>query len=156
MNNKPSRIPYFFFAFFAVIVAVNFTYIFIAKKTWTGLATENSYQKGLHYNRSIEEAKEQKSLGWSADIKYNSAESKKGDIVVVLKDKNSKTIQGAKVSVNFKRPTQEGYDFKKNLEEKDGTYRANISFPLRGQWDIEILAIKNQKAFQETKRYVIQ
>ena len=67
-NKKGKYIPYLFFIFFAIIFSVNFYYIYLAKKTWTGIHTQNSYQKGLDYNKSIKLTKQQKALNWSFQI----------------------------------------------------------------------------------------
>ena len=67
-EQKKSKIPYIFFIFFAVIFAVNFSYIYVSQKTWRGLATEDAYHKGLNYNQVLEEEKKQKELGWKSTL----------------------------------------------------------------------------------------
>ena len=70
-KNKDSRLVLaILFTFFAVIFAINFAYIYISQKTWRGVATQNSYQKGLEYNKTLEYVKSQKQLEWSSQIKY--------------------------------------------------------------------------------------
>ncbi len=155
-EQKPSKIPYFFVAFFAVIFIVDFSYIYISQKTWRGIATQNSYQKGLNYNQTIEAVKNQKSLGWKIDVKYRGDGNKNGVLTVILLDKNSAIIKDAKIIVNFKRPIQEGFDFSKNLEFFGNKYETKIQFPLKGQWIFEVTAQKNDQILQEVKRYVVQ
>ena len=55
--------PYFIFGSFIVVLIVNFAYIIVANKTWRGLFTENSYQKGLNHNDALKKAEDQKKLG---------------------------------------------------------------------------------------------
>ena len=155
-GQKKSKIPYIFFVFFAVIFAVNFFYIYISQKTWRGLATDDAYQKGLHYNQILEAEKKQKELGWKMAIYYRNLGENKGVLEIDLKDKNSQKISDAEIEVNFKRPTQEGKDFSQKLKFRDGFFKADIFFPLKGQWDFEIRAVRGEDVFRETDRNIIQ
>ena len=156
MTIKKSKIPYVFFIFFAVIFVVDVFYIYLSKKTWRGLVTEDSYYKGLHYNDLIAKAKKQKELGWQMKISYRNLQNKSGEITILLFDKNNKKISNASVSVNFKRPTQDGQDFYHELKYVNDAYKAKIDFPLAGQWDFMISANKGSDSFVESKRYVVQ
>ena len=152
----PSKIPYIFVAFFAVIFLVNAAFIYFSNKTWRGIVTEDSYQKGLHYNDTLKQVETQKNLGWKTAIKYKNLGAAKGAISVEALDKNSAIIKGAKVYINCKRPTQEGFDFAQELKFDGTSHKAEITFPLKGQWDVEVVVTKDENVFQEVKRYVIQ
>jgi nitrogen fixation protein FixH len=156
MEQKKSKIPYFFIAFFAVVFAVDFSYIYISQKTWRGISTEDSYHKGLNYNQTILAVKNQKDLGWKMNVKYRNDGNKNGVVIIDLLDKNSVKIRDVKVVINFKRPTQEGFDFSKELKLVNNQYQAQIIFPLKGQWDFEIVVSKADVVFGEVKRYVVQ
>jgi nitrogen fixation protein FixH len=155
-QKNSSKIPYIFFAFFAVIFAVNFFYIYVSQKSWRGVAVEDSYKKGVNYNNALELVAKQKELGWKMEIKYSPTLSKSGVVTIRLLDKNSRQINDANLYINFKRPTQEGFDFAQEIKNFAGIYKAEIAFPLKGQWDFEVVATKNENTFQEVKRYVIQ
>ena len=154
-KNK-SKIPYFFFAFFAVVFAVNISYIYLANKNWRGVVTDNSYQKGIKYNETISLVKKQKALGWKTDIKYDSLGNKNGKLLVEIFDKNLKPITNANIRSYFKRPTQEGFDFDVPLIFTNGKYEAKLIFPLKGQWDFNLEISRNDDVFWEVKRYIIQ
>jgi nitrogen fixation protein FixH len=160
MNHSPKKtknILWFFVIFFSTFIIVDICYIFIAEKTWRGLATEDGYQKGLKYNQTIEVAKEQKQLGWNLKINYQPQGKKIGNLVVRLSDKNNEVILGANIIAYIKRPVQEGVDFSQSLQldPKTMTYQSLIEFPLIGQWDIDIVANKENKSYQDKKRFVI-
>ena len=155
MPNKKSKIPYFFLAFFAVFICVDSIYIYLANKSWTGVAIKDSYQKGLDYNNTLNQAKEQQKLGWKAEIKLNSLGNKKAILVVNLMDKRRIPIKNAKVQLKFKRPIQEGYDFKEELTFNGSNYRKTLSFPLKGQWDIELVAQRGTNVFITSKRKIV-
>ncbi|OFW81211.1 MAG: hypothetical protein A2887_02880 [Alphaproteobacteria bacterium RIFCSPLOWO2_01_FULL_40_26] len=157
MNNetKRSKIPYIFFIFFAVIIVVNVAYIYISKKTWRGVVTDHSYQKGVNYNQEIESAKQQEKLQWQVMEKYIRFAPNKGKLMVSIMDK-SLPIKDAEVYVTFKRPVQEGFDFAEVLHFVDGMYQAEVAFPFLGQWDAEIMIVKGKDNFKMVKRYIIQ
>ncbi len=156
MTAKKSKIPYFFFVFFAVIFAVDAYYVYISKKTWRGVITEDSYRKGLDYNEVVADAKKQEELGWNLKISYKNLKNKNGELEILLVDKNNNRISDVLVTANFKRPTQEGQDFSQELKFIDGKYFAKIEFPLAGQWDFQIVATKGEDSFRQSKRYVVQ
>ncbi|MDX2083330.1 MAG: FixH family protein [Rickettsiales bacterium] len=158
--SKKSKIPYFFFAFFGVVLAVDICYIYISQKTWRGVIEKDSYHQGLHYEKVIEQAKKQKELGWNLEISYKNLGKKSGQLEVFLQDQNKKEINDAIVTVDFVRPIQDGDDFSQELKfypNKNGSrYFAKINFPLEGQWIFVIKAVKGSDNFLKTKRYIIQ
>ncbi len=156
IKTKKSKIPYFFYLFFAVIFAVNIFYIYISQKTWRGIVTQDSYHKGLHYDEVIASAQKQKELGWNLKISYKNLKNKSGELEIFLFDKNNKKISDATVTAYFKRPTQDGKDFSQELQTVGEKYFAKIDFPLIGQWQFIINADKGEDHFQESKRYVVQ
>jgi nitrogen fixation protein FixH len=156
-TDKKSKIPYIFVAFFGVILLVNLGYIYIAKKTWSGVFTADSYQKGLNYNDILKQEEQQKKLGWIVESKFNYSYENKGSISVSLKDSKFRTIQDAQIIIEFKRPAQEGMDFSRQIIFKDGVYKTEVEFPLQGQWDFSILVIaKDQTRFSKVERHLIQ
>lgn len=155
-QNKSSKIPYFFFAFFAVVFAVNLFFIYVAKKTWRGVATEDAYRKGVNYNQTLKAVEQQKKLGWKMTMKYSTSGKKTGIVKIDLTDKNSQKITDAQVVINCKRPIEEGFDFSQKIEFNGKSYQTKMSFPLAGQWNFEVVVRRNSDIFQEVKRYVIQ
>jgi nitrogen fixation protein FixH len=153
---KKNKIIYFFFAFFAVVLAVNIFYIYISKKTWRGVTTDDPYRKGLNYNDTLKEVAKQKALGWNVKVDLRPGNSKQGTLMITIQDKNMLYINDAKIYATFKRPAQEGLDFILPVPFEDGIYKALVNFPLEGQWDGEVSIKKDQDTYQDVKRYVIQ
>ena len=54
--------------FFGVVIAVNFTMATFASTTFGGVVVENSYVASQHFNRWLDEAAEEKALGWQARV----------------------------------------------------------------------------------------
>jgi len=152
------RIAWIFAIFFSTFIIVDIAYIITAEKTWRGLATEDGYRKGLQYNQAIEAVKEQRELGWKMEIKYRVVETKNGVLAIKLLDKNNQKITDANLIANIKRPVQEGKDFSADLKFNPSTqsYNSAVEFPMIGQWDIEIIARRNEEVYQDVKRLVIR
>jgi len=157
MQNKKSKIPYIFFAFFAVFITADIFFIYLAKTTWRGTVTEDAYEKGRKYNKTLLSNKKQKDLDWKAKIDYEILASKKSLIIFELKDEKNRIIKDAKVKVKFVRPTQTGFDFKEelNFDNKSKYYKKIIDFPLIGLWKVEIQAFARNELLYEVKRIVI-
>jgi nitrogen fixation protein FixH len=153
---KKSKIVYFFFIFFAVILAVNIFYIYISKKTWRGIVTDDSYHNGLNYNDTLKEVAKQKVLGWTVKVNFRPSVSKKGILTITLQDKDLRYINDAKIYITFKRPAQEGSDFVLPVPFEDGIYNTKVEFPMEGQWDGQLAIVKDQDTYQDVKRFVIQ
>lgn len=155
MSQKKSKIPYLFFIFFAVVFTVDVYFIYLSKKTWRGVIKENSYQSGLNYNQTLAEERKQQDLGWKIAISFNNLGKRNGVLLINLQDKNSQIIQDAKISVEIKRPVQEGFDFSVTPKFNGGIYEEKINFTLKGQWDFFITARKDDDVFKVTKRFII-
>ena len=155
-TNKKSFIPYFFSIFFGIIFTIDATFIYIAKKTSSGVQTQDSYKKGINYNETLQAVKKQQALGWKIDMKYQENGKNAAILYVKLLNKNGATIKNAKIIGNFVRPTQAGYDFKQYFLNDHNHYYTKINFPLQGVWDIEIQAFKDDFVFQEVKRYIVR
>ena len=151
---KKSLIPYFFFGLFVFVVTVNVGYIIISKDSWRGVVT--SYEKGIHYNDTIAQNKEQKKLGWKIEPKITKLAKQKIRLEIIVTDKAGNSVSDAKVVVNFKRPTQEGFDFFAEIDSVKKGYLSEIKFPLRGQWDFEIFVSKDDNQVRSSNRFVIQ
>lgn len=145
-------IPWLFVLFFVVIAIVDGAFATIAIKTKPGLVTENAFEKGLSYNKTLEAAQAQEKLGWQGDVALE------GDrLVFRLKDGDGILLQGAKITARIVRPVQNGYDFEAPLAETaPGVYESEIHFPLKGQWGVRVFAQWQDKHYQSAKTLMVR
>ena len=61
-------IPLYIVAFFAVFMTVLLTMVYISLRSYPGIVTENSYEKGLAMNKYIAASAAQQALGWKGDL----------------------------------------------------------------------------------------
>lgn len=130
--------------FFAIIVGVNATFIYVSLTTWTGLDTENAYVKGLNYNRQLEEAAGQRALGWSATMSVVQEDGRTPALALTYTNSAGEPLDGLAVEAVFRRPTHEGDDRTLVLSaEGRGTYRALLDASFAGYWNVRATALSS-------------
>ncbi len=142
---------------FAVVLAVNSVLVYFAINSWTGLETEQHFVKGLKYNDALAAADRQKQLGWRLDLTPRWAEGDGdtvvGTISVVLADRDGQPLTDLAVHLMAVRPTHEGHDREVGLTHRgQGRYVGRIELPLRGQWQLRVLASRGEDDFQHVER----
>ncbi len=127
-------------AFFGVIIAVNGTFVYLALNSWTGLSTENAYQRGVDYNDVLDAAARQRALGWRGALSFAPAGEGRGRLSLVVTDRQGLPVGNLSVSVEIRRPTNADFDRSLDLAPGlGGTYEADLVLPLPGQWDVRAI-----------------
>lgn len=145
------------FSILAVVLMVNVFMISLAFNGFSGLVIEDFYEKGKNYGTTIEKNKRMDEMGW--DLKVDLQDPKKNvphDSFITLKDKTGAPIDSAKVTLYVYRPSNKAYDF--NVPYKAvgaGVYQAQISFPIKGIWDIIAVAEKDGELFEQGRRVYV-
>lgn len=117
-----------FLAFFGTVALLDGIFVYIAVSTQTGVVTEQAYEKGLAFNKELEEAHSQPAM--TEGIEFA------GDVLRwTLKDAQGTPVHGAQVHGEIVRPVQDGYDFAITLTEAgSGIYETTLDLPLKGLW----------------------
>jgi nitrogen fixation protein FixH len=149
--------PWIFVAAMTVVVAVNGVMVAFALGTWTGLETEGYYEKGLAYNQDLAAARAQAERGWKLAFALDgvtaAGDSRSGRISAAFVDRDGKPLADLDVLAVILRPTSEGHDQQVALSPAGrGVYRAAVTFPLPGQWNVRIHAYRGDAVFQESHR----
>jgi nitrogen fixation protein FixH len=149
--------PYIFLGFFVVVVGVNATMAFFATSTFTGLSTDNAYEKGLAYNQNLAMARAQAELGWRVETRLTPGTAAgKGEFAITYRDKAGQPLDGLEVHAALSRPTQRGYDRDVVLAATGpGTYVAPLALPLSGEWDVEVMAAGGGAIHQSQNRIIL-
>jgi nitrogen fixation protein FixH len=143
--------------FAAVVLLVNGFMIATAVRTWTGLAVDGAYERGLAYNQTLDEARAQAERGWQSEIGFTSTAPLAGTLSFRLADASGRPIHGAEVEAVMFRPTQGGSDFRVGLVGVgDGTYRMKVSFPEVGVWDAYLVARTAQGPYHRRERLLVR
>jgi nitrogen fixation protein FixH len=122
-------------AFFGVMLVANMSLVYLALSTFSGGDTSNAYQKGLHYNETVEAAKRQKERGWQSALAY---EARTGRLTLEVLDQAAAPVTGLEVGATLGRPATNREDRDVVLKEAEsGVYAATLNLA-PGQWVISI------------------
>jgi len=149
-DNK--RIPLYFVAFFVVLALLDGLFIYLATSTHTGVVTQQAYEQGLNYNRTVAQAEAAEALGWkiTTDLKGEQFRA-------TLRDAKGQPIEDAIVTATWFRPTQEGHDFTTPLAPVgEGVYAAEVTTPILGLWEVRVNATWQQQNYQHHQRLTVQ
>ena len=73
------------------------------------------------------------------------------ELTVTLRDRDGAAVTGLTVTGVLKRPTHDGHDQPVTLTEAEpGEYVADLTLPLRGNWDLTLLAEGGRATAQGT------
>ena len=134
-----------FVAFFVVVIGVNLSMVFLALDSWSGLSTEDAYQRGLRYNKTLEAMAQRDALGWQENLVFTPGAPRgkegQGHITLEMRDRDGQLLEGLIVAGQIWRPTNEGYDRPVTLRAIGaGRYATEVTFPLRGNWLVRLTA----------------
>lgn len=154
--------PYIFVGVFLVVLAVNLVMASSAVRTFSGLQTEQAYDKGLAYNQVLAEAKAQEKLGWTVDaqmVPHDAANTQRhdADLTVSYTDKAGKPVSGLSVKAEVTRPTQAGHDLHdlELVEKTPGQYVALVPLQLAGQWELGVVARLGETQYKISQRVLV-
>ena len=144
-------IPWYIVLFFVAQTILFAWFVTIVEKTYTGVVTDQAYEKGLAYNSTIEKARVQDNLGLSSTV------TRTGDkISFSLRDKGGQFIPGADVTLTLFRPVHAGVDVSMPMKEIKDAYVADVRPPEAGLWEVRILAKTPKGHYQTSERVVFE
>lgn len=155
--------PWIFVGGMLIVIAVNAVLAIVAVGTFSGLETTDHYRKGLAYQDALDATARQVELGWRVQVDFQPRPSEgargnqsSGELTLAFADRGGAPLERLEVKAHLTRPTQAGFDQTVVLDsEGGGRHRASISFPMPGQWDLRILARRDDARFQSTHRLIV-
>lgn len=143
----------YFLAFFLVFATVDIIFVYLATSSNPGTVTDEAYEKGLAYNKIIEEAQAQNKLGWKHHLNIKMDIDNKRRVVLRMRKANHGFLSYAGAAIRFFRPVEKGVDFDVTLKEtRPGTYLALVEFPEPGIWDAYIAVRKGDNIYRAHER----
>lgn len=113
---------------------------------FTGAVSNDMQDEERQFDAYVEKLKKQKARGWKITGGWNNTPevNKTETFHLNVKDKLGREIEGAQVSVEFRRSSDMSFDLPIILEETEkGRYAKAVQLPLVGCWSMKILIIKN-------------
>jgi nitrogen fixation protein FixH len=129
-----------FGAMFAVMLAVNITFVVLALKTFSG-ETDHAYINGLRFNETLAAKARQAEMGWTMSLGLTRPAGGGAVLEARLVDRDGAPLSGAMLSGMLERTTQDNSDRPLMFtEDSAGTYRAVIDSLEPGRWRFEATA----------------
>jgi nitrogen fixation protein FixH len=146
-----SWIPWYIVLFFIILACVFAGFTYIAKKTHSGIVTEQAYEKGLAYNEIIAKADAQKKQDLSHEILI---EGRK--ITFSIKDRNGNDLAIKKATLWLYRPVRAQDDVIIPMQPLGASQTADLQKIKNGLWEARILATTENGAYQAVKKVVLK
>lgn len=140
----------------AAVLLVNITMISLAVSTNPGLVSEDYYERGRNFEKTVTTRIAARSaLGWTISTDFplapvtNRVEKYRFNVV----DKNGVPVTDGQVTVNVYRPSDAKADFLVEMTEiVPGVYTGDISFPLKGQWEVTVSVKRGEDIYDFSRR----
>ncbi len=130
------HVLYMLLSFFGVMVTVNGIFVYFALTSFSGLSVEDSYKRGLNYNKIIATAESQASREWVADLEFESLGNSSGLVTLHLVDKNGEKIRNLNAQATIRRPLGQYEDRSQVMVMTREGFETEIEFEAEGQWDL--------------------
>ncbi|MEZ5831768.1 MAG: FixH family protein [Dongiaceae bacterium] len=146
-----------FIGSFLVVIGVNGALIFFAEDTFSGLETDNAYERGLDYNKTLAAEAALERLGWRYQAAISGDTGSQRTLRIQMTDAGGHPLDGLKVEAHLVRPSNEGIDVSMALRASGGGgYVAEFDLPAPGQWDLRLVARSSDIAWQQSERLFVK
>ncbi|OYQ35596.1 hypothetical protein CHU95_07700 [Niveispirillum lacus] len=130
---KSNWIPWVFVGAMLVVIAVNAVMVTYALSSYSGLAVEKPYERGVRYNDVLAAQKGQDALGWRVSVNVEA-----GQLVLRLQDRNGQPLNDVGITGRLERPVSNAAPLPLDFEATgDGRFVARLDAPYPGQWDVK-------------------
>lgn len=141
MTDKPARKPFtgwhmtaILVAFFAIVMAVNFTMARLALSTFGGTVVDNSYVASQHYNEWLRRADAQDRLAWNETVSLDPAR-----YVLLTVRKNDLPLGGVNVSATVGHPVGRTAPVALHFEPAAGGVMRSVEPLALGRWRLDLI-----------------
>jgi nitrogen fixation protein FixH len=120
-------------AFFAVVIAVNFTMATLAAETFGGTVVDNSYVASQRFNAWLAAARAQERLGWGAELGVD----RERRVTLALRDREG-PLAGAEIDAVARHPLGRAPDVALRFgSDGAGSYVSEARLPA-GRWLVNV------------------
>lgn len=149
-------IPWTFVWGFVVVLAANGIMVFFAFDSFTGVSTDDSYRRGLGFNKQLEAQQRASELAWQVAARMDKTAAGRR-LVLALRDKAGRPLSSASVRAEFRRPIERGLDFAVALKPLgEGRYDAPVHAPRPGQWQVTFHIALGGESIVAERRFVVE
>jgi len=144
-------------SFFAVVISVNVVMMRLAIATLPGTEVDSAYSASLAYQKEIQAAQRQNKRGWKVEAHIVREADGTARLNIDAKTQIGSPLAGLSVFGWLERPTDRRADQAFDVaEDGGGLYSAVARGVAPGQWDLVIVAYRNnQRMFLSRNRVVL-
>ncbi|BAO44585.1 conserved hypothetical protein [Thiolapillus brandeum] len=143
-----------------LVLAVNVAFIVTAVVTNPGLVDKNYYEKGRDQEQHfIEQQLTRDRLGWQMKLEAidTPVAGQPVRYTFNIVDTSGVAIDGDKATLHAYRPSDMTADFDLPMQEiAPGVYSAELTFPLKGIWDLSAVLVKGEDSLKVTRRISVE
>lgn len=122
--------------FFGIIFSANALMIWLATSTHTGIVVDSAWRSGGNWQREIESARAQETLGWSVEVEI-ARNGAGADVVAAVIDSAGAPVDGIDLNLRLVSPTGPAGDQFVTLRAQDaGLYAGTIDRLPAGRWQV--------------------
>ena len=125
----------------ALVFAINAFMVGQAYVSSPGLVNEQYYDKGKNYRQTLDKREEVAALGWNVNLDKPTRPNVREPATyrVVAVDAAGLPLAAESVTLFAYRPADQNADFTVPfVEEGPGRFRVDVSYPLKGMWDLVV------------------
>lgn len=152
-----SPIPWIFVGCMGLVFAVNAGMVAAAISTYSGLAHDNAFGRGLAYNRVLEAQERQDGLGWRVDVELGAADGGDGARVVRVRlvDAGGAALADGRATLALHRPVERVAPVPVPLEPTGpGAFEGRVVLARAGQFDARVVVLRGADRLDATRRIV--
>ena len=113
---------------------------------FTGTVSNDMQDEEKQFDNYVIKLKKQRQRAWQITGGWDKPKplvNQDATFKIIAKDRYGDAINGAKVSVEFRRASSRKYDKQYQLQEQaSGVYRSTVNLPLAGCWSMKVLVKK--------------
>lgn len=161
-NKEAFRNPWVlgWIAAIALVLLVNVAFIVTAIVTNPGLVDKDYYEKGRDLEQEFITLRETRNrLGWQMKLEAvrSPVINQPARYTFSVVDKAGVPVDGDRAVVRAYRPSDASSDFETEMQEiAPGIYSTELTFPLKGVWDLTAILHKGEDALRVSRRISVQ
>jgi len=141
-----------------IVLGVNITMIVLAFTTGPGLVEKDYYEKGRELEQNIhKQIAARNALGWTGnlDVSDTLSRGRVSPIRFTIVDNQGLPLSHLKVLLVNYRPSDASADFTSEMKElAPGQYEANVTYPLKGLWEVTVKVEHDHQQFDLASRRI--
>jgi nitrogen fixation protein FixH len=137
-----------------IFFSMNVFMIYLAQSNNPGLVAEDFYERGQDYEKNMLK-RQMRNPGWQMKVELPRKIGVDEQVMsrFIITDKEGEPVDPDEVVFYAYRPSDAKQDFNVSMQPvAPGRYEAQVSFPLKGAWDILVSAKQGEDEYNTPKR----